>query len=91
MWSTLKSTSSLHIEALGFCIWTRFPAAVPSLFSLLSSLFYELGQAVTRRTKLQAAVPAIFYFLFWQQCLLFSLVAVSPFQRLSCLQLAVLF
>ena len=69
----------------------RVSAAVPSLFSLLSFLFYELGQAVTRHTKLQAAVPALFCFLFWQQCLLFSLVAVSPFSRLSCLQLAVLF
>ena len=39
MWSTLESTISLHIEAPGFCMLTRFPAAVPSLFSLF--IFYE--------------------------------------------------
>ena len=51
---------------------TRFGS---SAVALLSFLFYELWQAVPRHTKLQAAVPALFYFLFWQQCLLFSLVA----------------
>ena len=50
-----------------------FPAAVPSLFSLFS--FMSFGKRSPRHTKLQAAVPALFYFLFWQQCLLFSLVA----------------
>ena len=60
------------MEALGFSMSTRFTAAVPMIFSLLNLYEQEhraSGSPPLAELELQAAVPALFSFIFWQQCL----------------------
>ena len=70
---------------------TRFGSSAVALLSFLFSFMSYGKQAVTRHSELQAAVPTLFSFIYWQQRLaLFYFVAGSHFACL-CLQFGVLF
>ena len=87
MWSTLRSTPFRSMGAMRSIMLTRFPAAVPLLFS--SFLLYMSNGKRSPATR--ALGSSASFFLFWQQRLaLFSFVAGVAFASL-CLQLAVLF